>query len=72
MANEQWFLRDLRDELGLTQEAVANDIMSSQIRISLLERGEETPTREERRALVDAMVRRSAVKGLEILLLNRK
>ncbi len=72
MSNEQWFLRDLRNELGLSQEAVANDIMSSQIRISLLERGEETPTQEERQALVDAMIRRTAVKGLEILLLNRK
>ncbi len=71
MANGQWFLRDLRDELSLSQAAVAEETNLTQVKISAFERGIETPTRDERRAIVDAMVRRAAVRGLEILLLNR-
>lgn len=72
MANEQWFLRDLRDELSLSQEAVAKAAKLTQIKISAFERGTDKPTPEERKAIVDFLVRRAAVRGLEILILDRK
>ena len=67
----QWLLSDLRGELGLTQEAVAKAAGLTQIRVSILERGIESPTAEERESIVQALVRRAAVRGLEILILDR-
>lgn len=67
----QWLLSDLRCELGLTQQAVAKAAGLTQIRISTLERGLEQPTAEEREQIVQALVRRAAVRGLEILILER-
>lgn len=72
MASEQWVLRDLRDELSLSQDAVAKAAGTTQIKISAFERGAEKPTPDERRAIVDFLVRRAAVRGLEILILDRK
>lgn len=71
MENEQWFFRDLRLELRLNQDDVAKESNLTQVQISAFERGAEKPTREERRAIVDTMVKRAAVRGLEILLLNK-
>jgi predicted transcriptional regulator len=69
---EQWFLRDLREELRLRQEDVGNDSGRTQIRISELERGiGDCPTQEERKKIVKALVRRAAVRGLEILILGQ-
>ena len=72
MASEQWFLRELREELGLTQEKVAGEAGTTQIRISQFElgRGDE-PSSQEKEKLVQALVRRAAVRGLEILLLEK-
>ncbi len=72
MENDQWFLRALRTELRLSQEDVANASNLTQGQISAFERGTASPTDDERRALVDAMVRRAAVRGLEILILERR
>jgi transcriptional regulator with XRE-family HTH domain len=72
MATEQWFLRSLREELRLTQEDVASDSNLTQGKISAFERGAEIPGIDECRAIVNAMVRRAAVRGLEILILERK
>jgi len=72
MASEQWFLKELRGELRLTQEDVAKASGLAQIRISQLERGTDEPTRKERDDIVQALVRRAAVRGLEILILQRR
>lgn len=72
MATEQWFLIDLRDELRLTQEEVGKAAGLTQIRISQLERGTDEPTSKERYDIVQALVRHAAVRGLEILILQRK
>jgi transcriptional regulator with XRE-family HTH domain len=73
MASEQWFLRELREELELTQEKVAGEAGTTQIRISQLERGGDfdEPSQQERDNIVRALVRRAAVRGLEILLLEK-
>jgi len=69
---EQWFLRELREELRLRQEDVGNDSGRTQIRISELERGiGDYPTPEERQKIVKALVKRAAVRGLEILILGQ-
>lgn len=72
MDNEQWFLRDLRDDLRISQSDIAKAINVKPIKISNYERGTEQPTADERKAIVDFLVRRAAVRGLEILILNRK
>jgi len=72
MVSEQWFLGDLRKELRLTQEDVAKSSGLTQIRISQLERGTYEPTRKERTDIVRALVTRAAVRGLEILILQRE
>ena len=72
MVSEQWFLGDLRKELSLTQEDVAKSSGLTQIRISELERGTDEPTPKERNDIVQALVRRAAVRGIEILILERK
>lgn len=69
--SDQWLLRDLRCELGLTQQAVARAAGLTQIRISILERGVEQPTSQERASILQALVSRAAVRGLEILILER-
>jgi len=69
---EQWFLRELREELRLRQADVGNDSGQSQLRISELERGVgDDPSPEEREKIVKALVKRAAVRGLEILILGR-
>lgn len=69
---EQWFLRELREELRLRQEDVGNDSGRTQIRISELERGiGDYPTPEERQKIVKALVKRAAVRGLEIPILKQ-
>lgn len=72
MASEQWFLSDLRSELGLTQEDVAKSSGLTQIRISQLERGTDEPTTKEREQIVQALVKCAAVRGLEILILKKE
>ena len=79
MAAKQWFLRDLRKELGLDQIDVEEDSGIKQPRISLLERGAAELTREERKKIVEAILKRSAVRGvrdvdrgLESFIINRK
>jgi transcriptional regulator with XRE-family HTH domain len=72
MASEQWFLTDLRNELRLTQEEVGKTSGLTQIRISQLERGIDEPTPKEAADIVQALVRRAAVRGLEILILQRE
>jgi transcriptional regulator with XRE-family HTH domain len=68
---EQWLLFDLRRELRLTQEDVGRAAGLPQIRISQLERGVDAPTPEERDRILQGLVRRAAVRGLEILILDR-
>lgn len=69
---KQWVLRELRTELRIRQEDVGNDSGLSQLRISQLERGEgDEPTAEERRKIVQSLVKRAAVRGLEISILER-
>jgi predicted transcriptional regulator len=73
MANKQWFLVALRDELHITQAELAKSSTGlTQLKISAFERGDANPTPEERKAIVDFLVRRAAVRGLEILILDRK
>lgn len=72
MASEQWFLIDLRNELRLTQEDVGKAAGLTQIRISQLERGIDEPTPKEASDIVQSLVRRAAVRGLEILILQRE
>jgi transcriptional regulator with XRE-family HTH domain len=72
MAIKQWFLKELRDELGLNQEQVGKATNFTQEEISAFERGAKTPNPAESKAIVDALVRRAAVRGLEILLLEKK
>ena len=68
----QWFLRELRWELNLRQKDVGNDSGLTQIRISELERGMgDYPTPEERQKIIKALVRRVAVRGLEIPILGQ-
>jgi transcriptional regulator with XRE-family HTH domain len=69
---EQWFLRELRKELRLNQTDVEKDAGLMPPRISDLERGVgNAPTPEERQKIVKALVRRAAVRGLEILILGQ-
>jgi transcriptional regulator with XRE-family HTH domain len=69
---EQWFLRDLRKELRLDQAHIERDTGLFPPRISELERGVgNPPTPEERQKIIKALVKRAAVRGLEILLLGR-
>ena len=68
---EQWLLFDLRHELRLTQEDVGRAAGLAQIRISQLERGLDEPTPEERNRILQGLIRRAAVRGLEILILDR-
>lgn len=68
----QWFLRDLREELELSQAPIAKAIQLPQGRLSAFERGTDIPTPEERRLLLDFMLKRAVVRGLEILILNKK
>lgn len=72
MASEQWFLFDLRSELRLTQEDIAKSSGLTQIRISQLERGTDEPTHKERNQIVQALIKRAAVRGLEILILQKE
>jgi predicted transcriptional regulator len=72
MATEQWFFRDFREDLGVNQAAVAKAAGVTQVKISEFERGTDKPTPDQRRAIVDFLVRRAAVRGLEILILERK
>jgi len=72
MVSEQWFLFDLRSELRLTQEDVAKSSGLTQIRISQLERGTDEPNNKERNQIVQAIVKRAAVRGLEILILKEE
>jgi len=72
MENEQWFLRALRLELSLTQSEVGKAVGLTQGKISAFERGADKPTHDERRAIVDLFVRRAAVRGMEIWILERK
>ncbi len=67
----QWLLFDLRRELRLTQEDVGRAAGLAQIRISQLERGLDEPTPEERNRILQGLIRRAAVRGLEILILDR-
>lgn len=69
---KQWLFKELRKELRLKQEEVGGDSGLSQIRISELERGVgDEPSSEERRKIVQALVKRAAVRGLEILILEK-
>ncbi len=72
MATEQWFLQDLRKELGVTQDALAKETDLTQFRVSEFERGVDRPTWQERQTIVDAMVRRAAARGFQILFLDKK
>jgi transcriptional regulator with XRE-family HTH domain len=68
---EQWFLKDLREELRLRQEDVGHYSGLTQFRISELERGDEPPpTWEERQKIVKALVKRAIFRGLETLILG--
>ena len=70
--SKQWFLQMFREELNLNQESVAKAAGVTQVKFSAFERGTELPTSDQQRAIVDFLVRRAAVRGLEILLLERK
>jgi transcriptional regulator with XRE-family HTH domain len=72
METEPWFLRSLREELRLNQEDIAKDSNLTQGKISAFERGAEIPREDECAAIVNPMVRRAAVRGLEILILERR
>ena len=67
---EQWFMRDLREHLGLTQDDVARVARLTQIRISILERGEDSPTDNERKALMRPFIARAAGRALEQIILS--
>jgi len=71
MTNEQWFMRALRDELGLTQKDVARvgGHGLNPLRVSILERGVEPPTDEERKVLLRAFIVRSAGRAMEQLII---
>ena len=72
MASNQWFLRELREELRLTQEEVpeAASILTP-TRLSLLERSIDEPTPKERKDVVQAFVGRLAPRAQEIFLRQR-
>jgi len=71
MPNEQWFMRALRQELGLRQEDVASGGGHglTQFRVSELERGEDQPTDEERDAILQPFIARSAGRAMERLII---
>jgi len=71
MSNEQWFMKELREELGLTQEDVARFGRHGliQLRVSILERGEDLPNKEECKALLRAFIARAAGRAMEKLIL---
>lgn len=71
MPNKQWFMKALRQELGLRQEDVARIAGHGidQFRISALERGEDGPTEQERQALLRPFIARSAGRAMEKLII---
>lgn len=72
MANDQWFMRQLRLHLGLTQRDVAEASggILSQAQVSAFERGADKPNTRERHALLRAFIARSAGKALEQMILK--
>ena len=63
----QWLLEDLRKEMRLTQQHVADAAGLTQIRISQLERGIDKPTQSERARIVKAIIKYAAGRSLEML-----
>ena len=67
MASSQWLLEDLREEMKLTQQHVAEASGLRQIRISQLERGTDEPTQDERARIVQAIIKYAAGRSMEML-----
>ena len=65
----QWLLRDLRTSFRLSQQSFAERAGAglSQVRISLLELGQATPTERERQAILNAVSLLCAGRCLEEL-----
>lgn len=70
MAGDQWFLRAIRDELGITQQRLARAAKVSQVRISHLETGKELPTKPEVQAIVKCISARAAGRAFEEVILS--
>lgn len=70
VADDQWFLRAIRGELGITQEQLARAAKVSQVRISHLETGKELPTAAEVRAIVRCISARAAGRAFEEVILS--
>jgi predicted transcriptional regulator len=70
VAGEQWFLREIRDELGIPQKQLARAAKVSQVRISNLETGKELPTRSEIDAIVKCIAARAAGRAFEKAILS--
>lgn len=70
MQADQWFMRRLRERLGLTQQDIASAAIT-QGRVSQLERGDgDPPTDAEIGELLRPFIARAAGRGFELLILK--
>lgn len=70
--SDQWLLKEIRNNLGLSQERFGRLLGCSQAKISQMETGLHKPDRSERRKLVGTLTRHLVAKELEKLLLKYK
>ena len=67
---EQWFLKAIRKELGITQEDLAGAAHIRQIDISNIERGEAEPSDTQIAAFVRLVSARAASRAFEHMILS--
>jgi predicted transcriptional regulator len=66
---DQWFLRAIRKELGITQEDLAREAGTRQIDISALERGTVQPLDTDIAAIIRLVSARAAARAFEHVIL---